>query len=108
MKTTARYVASDGKEPFTEWLLNLRDRMVRARILIKIDRLAQGNTSNADPVGEGVHELKINIGPGFRVYFGNDDPLIILLAGGDKTSQSSFGVFFLKVLFLFFDQLPIF
>ena len=88
MKTTVRYVAAAGKEPFTEWLLGLRDRMVRARILIKIDRFAQGNVSNVESVGEGVHELKINIGSGFRVYFGNDDPLVILLAGGDKSSQS--------------------
>ena len=88
MKTAVRYVLPSGKEPFTEWLFSLRDRMVRARVLIKIDRLAQGNTSNVGPVGEGVHELKINIGPGFRVYFGNDDPLVILLAGGDKSSQT--------------------
>lgn len=88
MKTPVRYVAPDGKEPFTEWLLELRDRMVRARILVKIDRLAQGNASNIDSVGEGVHELKMDFGPGYRVYFGNDDPLVILLAGGDKSSQS--------------------
>ena len=59
MKTIVRYVASDGKEPFTKWC--------SVPNLIKIDRMAQGNVANVEPVGEGVHELKINIGPGFRV-----------------------------------------
>ena len=74
---------------FVNWLDNLRDGRARARILVRIERLALGNPGVVEPVGEGVSELKIDYGPGYRVYFTKlGQELIILLAGGDKSTQS--------------------
>ncbi|MBK9153024.1 MAG: type II toxin-antitoxin system RelE/ParE family toxin [Chloracidobacterium sp.] len=75
---------------FSKWLRNLRDIRARARVLARIDRLGSGNPGDVKPVGSGVSEMRIHYGPGYRVYFierGNE--LIILLAGGDKTSQTT-------------------
>lgn len=76
-------------EAFTEWLDGLRDILARARVQARIERLAAGNPGDVEPVGEGVSELRINYGPGYRVYFKQRGrELIILLAGGDKSSQA--------------------
>jgi putative addiction module killer protein len=73
---------------FARWLDNLRDRQARARILVRIERMVAGNPGDVEPVGEGVSELRINYGPGYRVYFiSSRRELIILLAGGDKGTQ---------------------
>ena len=70
---------------FATWFGRLRNREARARILVRIDRLALGNPGDARPVGEGVSELRIDYGPGYRVYFVRRGPaLIIVLGGGDK------------------------
>lgn len=75
---------------FVDWLDNLRDSRARARIQARIERLAAGNPGEAKPVGEGVSELRIDYGPGYRVYFRKRGrELIILLAGGDKNTQAS-------------------
>jgi putative addiction module killer protein len=75
-------------EVFTRWFDGLRDRQVRARINVRIRRLSLGNFGDAKPVGEGVSELRIDFGPGYRVYFvRRGRMLVILLAGGDKHSQ---------------------
>ncbi len=73
---------------FAQWIDRLRDVKGRARILVRIQRLADGNPGDSRSIGEGIHELKIDFGPGYRVYFRNlERTVIILLAGGDKDSQ---------------------
>ena len=75
-------------EVFASWLRILRDRRAVARILVRIDRLSLGNAGDARPVGEGVSEMRIDYGPGYRVYFvRRGNALVVLLAGGDKSSQ---------------------
>jgi len=74
---------------FAHWLDELNDIQARARVLSRIERLAGGNPGDVAPVGEGVSELRINYGPGYRVYFKQRGrELIILLAGGDKRTQA--------------------
>ncbi|WP_428246502.1 type II toxin-antitoxin system RelE/ParE family toxin [Ferrovibrio sp.] len=73
---------------FVAWLSGLRDREARARIQVRIRRLSLGLAGDARPVGEGVSELRIDHGPGYRVYFlRRGEALIILLCGGDKRRQ---------------------
>lgn len=75
---------------FATWLDGLRDLRARARVQVRIERLAGGNPGDVEPVGEGVSELRIHYGPGYRVYFKKQgDELVILLAGGVKATQSS-------------------
>ena len=76
-------------ENFAKWLDGLNDIRARARILVRIERLAAGNPGDVKPVGEGVSELRIDYGPGYRVYYKKQGrTVIILLAGGDKRTQS--------------------
>lgn len=76
-------------EAFSNWIDALRDVQARARIQIRIERLAMGNAGDVAPVGEGVSELRIHHGPGYRVYFKRrGEQLIVLLAGGDKSTQA--------------------
>jgi putative addiction module killer protein len=76
-------------ETFIAWLDGLRDIRARARIQTRIERLIAGNAGDVAPVGEGVSELRIDYGPGYRVYFvRRGRELVLLLAGGDKSSQS--------------------
>ena len=76
-------------EGYAKWLDSLRDARARARVLVRIERLAAGNPGDVRPVGEGVSELRINYGPGYRVYFKKQGRVVVvLLAGGDKRTQS--------------------
>lgn len=76
-------------EIFAKWLDEMYDIRARARILVRIERLSAGNPGDVRPVGEGVSELRIDYGPGYRVYYKERGrKLIILLAGGDKHSQA--------------------
>ena len=75
---------------FARWLDGLRDTRARARVQVRIERLAMGNPGDVRPVGEGVSELRIDYGPGYRVYFTKHGrTVVILLAGGDKRTQSA-------------------
>ena len=75
---------------FARWLDRLRDIHARARVQARIERLAAGNAGDVNPVGEGVSELRIDYGPGYRVYFTKRGrEVVLLLAGGDKSTQSS-------------------
>jgi len=76
-------------EVYAEWFSNLRDRQARARVDVRIRRLSLGNPGDVEPVGEGVSELRIDYGPGYRVYFVHrGKAVVILLAGGDKRTQA--------------------
>jgi putative addiction module killer protein len=76
-------------EFFDDWLRGLSDARAKAKIAARIDRLAAGNPGDAKPVGSGVSELRVDYGPGYRVYFARHGrALIILLAGGDKRTQA--------------------
>jgi len=83
------YQTEDGKEPFDEWLSGLRDIKGRAVIRVRLDRVGMGNFGDCAPVGDGVLELRVAFGPGYRVYFGEDDNKVILLGGGDKGTQAT-------------------
>ena len=74
---------------YVAWLDSLRDARARARILVRVERLVAGNPGDVRPVGEGVSELRIDYGPGYRVYFKKQrGKIVILLAGGNKQTQS--------------------
>ena len=76
-------------ETYAKWLNGLRDIQARARILVRVERLAAGNPGDVRPVGKGVSELRIDYGPGYRVYFTkHGKEVVILLAGGDKHTQA--------------------
>lgn len=82
------YQTQEGKAPFEEWLNSLRDRKGVAKIRVRVDRARLGNLGQCRSVGEGVFELKIDFGPGYRVYFGQEgNTVVILLYGGDKSTQ---------------------
>jgi len=76
-------------EIFAKWLDGLHDIRARARILVRIERLAAGNPGDVKPVGGGISELRIDYGPGYRVYYKKlGQKVVILLAGGDKSTQA--------------------
>lgn len=73
---------------YEKWFASLKDRTARVRVDIRIRRLSLGNLGTVEPVGEGISELKIDHGPGYRVYFvQRGDHYVLLLAGGDKSTQ---------------------
>ena len=85
-----RYRREDGAEPFTEWLASVRDRVAQARIRIRLRQVEAGNMGDCQPVGEGVLELRVHVGAGYRFYCGQrGKALVILLCGGDKGSQAA-------------------
>lgn len=82
------YVTPEGKEPFEDWLNSLKDARTRARIRSRLDRVELGNFGDHASVGEGVFELKLAFGSGYRIYYAEyDDVIVILLCGGDKKTQ---------------------
>jgi putative addiction module killer protein len=84
------YEDEQGRQPFAEWLLGLGDSRAFRRIRTRILRLETGNFGDCKPVGGGVLELRVDYGPGYRVYCGRDgQTIVILLCGGDKRTQQA-------------------
>ena len=84
------YISSDGQDLFARWLDGLRDRQAQARVAARLIRLNNGNFGDCKPVGEGVWELRVDWGPGYRVYYAIEGKRVILLCeSGDKRSQST-------------------
>ncbi len=87
-KTLLIYKEKNNKEPYKEWMKSIKDKKTQAVIQQRIGRLALGLYGDSKPVGEGVQELRIHYGAGYRVYFTEvNSVVIILLCGGDKASQ---------------------
>jgi len=85
-----RYQRVNGEEPFTQWLGALRDKVAQARIRVRLRQLEAGNFGDCEPVGDGVIELRVHIGAGYRVYYGrHGKAVVLLLCGGDKSTQAS-------------------
>jgi len=88
MKTIEHYRDSTGRAPFQTWFQTLRDKVAKASIARRLDRLAIGNPGDHKAVREGVSELRIDVGSGYRVYYAEQgERLVILLCGGDKSTQ---------------------
>lgn len=87
--TVLDYTTEDGRNPFRQWLAGLRDARARAHIQARLERLSVGNFGDTKAVGRGVCELRVPYGPGYRVYYARSgNILVVLLCGGDKSSQS--------------------
>jgi putative addiction module killer protein len=85
-----RYRTLSGRQPFTEWLSALADRKARARVEIRLKRLEVGNFGDSRYLRNGVSELRVDWGPGYRIYFGRDgEAVVLLLCGGDKRTQDA-------------------
>ncbi len=84
------YQMADGRDPFKEWLANLADRQARARVAVRVQRMAAGNFGDHKPLIDGVWELRIDHGPGYRVYYAQaGQRVLLLLIGGDKRRQQA-------------------
>lgn len=82
------YTTPEGDAPFESWIATLRDNRAKARIYVRVDRVRLGNFGDCRSVGGGVYELRIDYGPGYRVYFGIlGSAAVLLLCGGDKSTQ---------------------
>lgn len=83
------YETTSRSEPFTEWINGLKDQKARIAIRVRLGRMQLGNFGHCEAVGEGVSEMKIDLGPGYRVYFGMmGRTIVLLLCGGDKKTQN--------------------
>ncbi|MBF0503292.1 MAG: type II toxin-antitoxin system RelE/ParE family toxin [Candidatus Riflebacteria bacterium] len=89
-QTVLNYVLSNGHEPIEDWLAALKDGKGRAKIRARINRIRSGNPGNYRMVEPGVLEMKLDFGPGYRIYYAKvGDKVILLLCGGDKTTQNA-------------------
>lgn len=86
MLEVLRYVAKDGRQPFTEWYRRL-DMHAAARVGLAVVRMSEGNLANTKSVGAGVMERRIDWGPGYRIYFGREGDRVVVLGGGTKQRQ---------------------
>jgi putative addiction module killer protein len=88
-RTVQYYYSAPGIAPFREWRKSIADQRTKAAIDARIARLRGGNFGDSEPIGEGASESKIDFGAGYRIYYGTDGKKILLLHGGDKSSQPS-------------------
>lgn len=87
--TVNEYTDEKGKSPYADWLGGLRDVRAKAKIIMRVDKMELGLFGDAEPIGDGLSELRIHYGPGYRVYFGKEDQTVyLLLCGGDKSTQA--------------------
>jgi putative addiction module killer protein len=87
-RTLQEYITRTGHNPFGEWIRSITDPPTRARIRTRLSRLRLGNFGDASSVGDGVYELRLDFGPGYRVYYGVvGESVVVLLGGGAKRSQ---------------------
>ena len=88
-KRTLEYVSPEGLSPFRDWLLALKDTRARGKILSRLAIVRAGSLGDCKSLADGLYELRVDFGPGYRIYFGQDGPaLVVLLSGGDKASQA--------------------
>lgn len=83
------YTTPNSRVPFVEWFQELQDQRTQSKIQKRLQHLENGNFGDCQSVGEGVYELRLHFGPGYRIYFGRiDNTIVLLLCGGDKSSQA--------------------
>jgi putative addiction module killer protein len=83
------YLTEEGENPFHKWLTSLKDLTARAKIRVRLNRVRLGNFGDCKPVGKGVNELRVDYGPGYRIYYGKSTTtIVILLCGGSKKTQA--------------------
>lgn len=84
------YKTEDGKYPFLNWIDSLKDKKTESIIWLRLERVSLVNFGDCKFIGDGIFELRVDFGPGYRVYFGNDgNQLVIILSGGDKDRQNN-------------------
>ncbi|MFO1259281.1 MAG: type II toxin-antitoxin system RelE/ParE family toxin [Gammaproteobacteria bacterium] len=87
-KSIRLYETAEGKVPYNDWMESIKDKITKNRIRARIDRIQLGNYGDHKSVGEGVNELRLDFGPGYRIYYADiDDVLVILFCGGNKNGQ---------------------
>lgn len=87
--TVNEYTDEQGRSPYALWLRGLRDSRAKAKIIMQVDKMELGLLGDVEPIGDGLSELRIHYGPGYRVYYGKEGRQVyLLLCGGDKSSQS--------------------
>lgn len=88
INTINEYTDAKGKSPYADWLEGLRDKRAKAKILMQVDKMELGLLGDVEPIGDGLSELRIHYGPGYRVYYGKEgQQVFLLLCGGDKSTQ---------------------
>ena len=89
INTINEYTDEKGKSPYADWLCGLRDARAKAKIIMQVDKMELGLFGDVEPIGEGLSELRVHYGPGYRVYYGKEgQQCYLLLCGGDKSTQS--------------------
>jgi putative addiction module killer protein len=83
------YISPDDRDCFQDWIRGIRDTKARSAFRLRLNRVSDGNFGDCRPVGDGVHELRFHLGPGYRIYFGEDGDKVILLGGGEKPTQDA-------------------